>query len=256
MPTDLFDPAARLSARRRARAYRGERFLLDRAFADLADRLALINRPLEQLLLVGGLDPAWAAALAVNGARVDTFEPSDPASSVAGDFDDAALPLAAFDAIVVIGALDSVNQLPRLLGQLGAALKPDSPLIGAFVGGQSLFALQRALVEADRASRRIAQRVHPRIDPASFAQLLAAARLVEPVIDVDRVTARYRSLAALAADLRAMGGGNILAGRDRAYPGKAWLSRAAAAFAALGENGATSERFDLIHFTAWSPPRA
>jgi len=73
------------------------------------------------------------------------------------------------------------------------------------------------------------------------------------VVDVDRVTLRYASLAALIRDLRAMGASNMLV--ERAAPrGRIWAALAAAAFASESADGRTEERIDLLHFLAWSPP--
>jgi hypothetical protein len=108
------------------------------------------------------------------------------------------------------------------------------------------------MLAADRHTGPVAARTHPRIAPSTLAALLGAAGFVEPVVDVDRVTLRYASLAALVRDLRAMGGSNMLS--ERAGPrGRPWASLAAAAFAAEATDGRTEERIDLLHFLGWTP---
>jgi len=132
-------------------------------------------------------------------------------------------------------------------------LRPDSAFIGALAGGDSLAALRRAMLAADQLTGPAAARNHPRIAPATLAGLLAAAGFVMPVVDVDRVTLRYASFAALIHDLRKMGASNMLA--ERAAPrGRHWAELAGAAFAAAAVADRTEERIDLIHFVGWSAP--
>jgi hypothetical protein len=96
-------------------------------------------------------------------------------------------------------------------------------------------------------------RVHPRIEPSALAGLLSAAGFDMPVVDVDRVQAAYSSMWDLVRDLRAMAATNVLTARSR-QP----LSRRAAGAAAdhfRGETGEkVTERFELLHFAAWTPP--
>ena len=155
-----------------------------------------------------------------------------------------------YDVCVAIGTLDTVNDLPVALGLLHRALKPDSPLIGAIAGGNSLPALRASLIEAGRARGRIVGRTHPRIDASSLAQLLTATGFAMPVIDVDRVTLRYLGLNELIRDLRAMGATSILA--DRPPPlRKSELIVAQSAFASRGSDGRTEEQVEILHFLGW-----
>jgi NADH dehydrogenase [ubiquinone] 1 alpha subcomplex assembly factor 5 len=119
-------------------------------------------------------------------------------------------------------------------------------------GGDTLPALRRAMLAADLASGPAAARCHPRIAPATLAGLLSATGFVMPVVDVDRVSLTYPTLAALVRDLRAMGGSNMLA--DRALSrGREWAAHAAAVFAADAVEGRVTEQVELLHFLAWTP---
>lgn len=212
--------------------------ILNRAFDEAIDRLAAIRHRRGRLLLVGALDPRWAAQLAPLYAEVVQGEAAAPGS---------------IDACLAIGGLDTLDDLPGALAAIRSALRPDSPLLGALVGGDSLPALRSAMLAADQATGGAAPRVHPRIDPPTLAALLQAAGLAMPVVDVDRVCLTYSSLDTLVADLRAMAATNILIDRPRASRGKRWLDHARRAFLALGD-GRTEERVDLLQFLAWSPP--
>lgn len=246
MTADLFDRQARRLARQRGLRL-ADPFLLQAAFDDLLGRLAAIDRPKRDLLLVGALDPAWPARLAACGVSVTVFEPA-----VDGDEDRGAFPATSFDAVIACGTLDTVNDLPRALAALAGSLRPDAPLLGALVGGNSLPQLRRALLAADGAAAF--PRAHPRIDAAALSGLLAHAGLAMPVIDIDRTVIRYSSLARLVGDLRAIGATNALTQRSRRSPGQAWRSRLDALFMRNAAAAKTAEIVEILHFLAWSPP--
>ena len=255
-PPDLFDRRRRALVRDRAARTGPELFLHERAFAECLDRLGDIERRFARALLIGVPDPAWVARLGALAETVESLDPGAPFAAAAGgtfaEEDRHDYGIARYDLIVAIGTLDSVNRLGPALAAIRHALRPDSVLIGALAGGDSLATLRRTMLAADRATGAAAARTHPRIEPATLAGLLTAAGFVMPVVDIDRVALRYRSLAALVRDLRAMGASNMLA--ERAAPrGRRWAELAAAAFDAEAVGGRTEERIDLIHFLGWSP---
>jgi SAM-dependent methyltransferase len=257
-PPDLFDRTLRGLRRDRAARSGPELFLHERAFAECLDRLADVPRRFASALLIGVPDPGWIDRLK---ALADTVEALDPgalfaaaASGIHAEEDDHDFGTARFDLVVAVGTLDTVNRLGPALQAIRRAMLPDSPFLGTLAGGDSLAAVRRAMLAADRLTGPAAARTHPRIEPSALAGLLGAAGFVMPVVDVDRVTLRYASLSALVRDLRAMGASNMLSERAAAR-GRAWAEFAAAAFAAESVDGRTEERIDLLHFIAWTPPR-
>ncbi|QNN66332.1 SAM-dependent methyltransferase [Sphingomonas rhizophila] len=246
-PPDLFDPATRLLRRRRALAI-GDPFLFDRAVDDLAERLGSIARPLPRMLLIGALSPTWAERLGAPGRTVTTWEP-------AFDGDELEIPSGPFDAVVAVGSLATVDRLPHLLVRIRQALESDSPFLGTLIGGDSLPALRKALIAADQASGgSVAPRAHPRIDAPTLAALLDRSGFANPVVGVDRLNLRYGSLDRLVADLRAAAETNILAARSHRFAGKRWRDRLEEPLVASGAQGRFEERFELLHWIAWSPP--
>lgn len=254
MPDELFN--RRLRALRRDRAARKgpELFLLDRAFDDCVDRLADIARPFSDVLLLGCPSPEWPARLGSISDKVDVTDPGGLFAKRAGglqvgedrhDFGEER-----YDLCVAIGTLDTVNELPFALHLLHRALRPGGLLIGAVAGGDSLSSLRAALIEAERAEGRIIARTHPRIAPASLAQLLTSAGFAMPVVDVDRVRLRYRDLYSLVQDLRGMAATCILL-EPRPILSKAKARRADQAFQALGNEGRTEEFIEILHFLGW-----
>ena len=255
-PPDLFDRRRRAQLRDRA-ARAPDLFLHERAFAECLDRIAAVNRDFTSALLIGAPDPGWIARLEHHAPKLIAIEPGAAFAAASGathaEEDRIDLGTACFDLVVAVGTLDSVNALPQALLAIRRAMMPDALFIGAFAGGDSLPALRRAMLAADRATGPAAARTHPRIEPSALAALLSAAGFVMPVVDVDRVMLRYRRLADLVRDLRAMGASNMLAERAAAR-GRDWAALAEAAFAAEAVDGRTEERIDLLHFIGWTPP--
>ena len=248
-----------LRALRRDRAYRQgpELFLHERAFADCLERLELHRRSFGSALLLGCPDAGWSDRLARCADRVEAVDPGPLfAAAAAGACiveDQWSPPGQAFDLCVAIGTLDTVNDLPRALRSLGAALAPDSLLIGAISGGDTLPQLRRAMHAADQPVGGSSPHVHPRIEAAALAPLLTACGFVRPVVDVDRVRASYSSLARLVDDLRRMGATSLLEARARRPLSRSALAAAEAAFQSAGSGARTVETFEILHFAAWSP---
>jgi NADH dehydrogenase [ubiquinone] 1 alpha subcomplex assembly factor 5 len=252
---DLFNRHLRKLRRDRAARSGPDLFLVERAFEDCLDRLRDIPRSYNRALLVGCPSPRWPERPKALAAEVEVCDPGGLFAAQAGgeqveedrhDFGEER-----FDLCVAIGTLDTVNDLPLALQLLGRSLRPDSPLIGAIAGGNSLSALRASLIEAGRAKGQVIARTHPRIEPASLARLLGAAGFNMPVVDVDRVRLRYKDLGTLISDLRAMAATSVLA--ERPPP----LSRdgaklANAAFSALATDGRTEEILEILHFIAWT----
>ena len=217
-------------------------FLHERALDDIAERLADVRRSFASALLVGM--PSWPEQLRTRAGHVTATE-ADPGSL---KFEPGS-----FDLIVVVGSLDTVDDLPDALFHLRFLLKPDSLLIGAIPGGETLPRLRQAMRAADAATGEAVPHVHPRIEPAGLAHLLTAAGLLMPVVDVDRVSVGYRSLDGLVADLRGMAATNVLAERSRRPLTRAALAAARADFEQGAVDGRTVETFELLHFAAWTP---
>ena len=252
----LFD--LRLRALRRDRAFHTgpELFLHERAFADILERLSLVRHRFERALLIGCPDPDWKVRLHEAAASVETLDPGPLFASAAGGgcvIEDAmSLPKAAFDLCVAIGTLDSVNDLPVALRTIRSALKPDSMLIGAVGGGDMLPQLRTAMRAADAAMDAATPHVHPRIGASSLAGLLISSGFAAPVVDVDSVSVSYASMNVLVRDLRAMGATNLLRARSSRPLTRRAVTAANDKFKAAGGGGKTVERFDILHFAAWT----
>jgi SAM-dependent methyltransferase len=252
---DLFDRRLRALRRDRAARMGAELFLFDRAFEECLDRLRDFARPFARALLIGCPSPQWPTRLKEIAREVDVGEPGQLFAAAAGglqveedrvDFGDGA-----YDLCVAIGTLDTVNDLPLALAQLRRALRPNSPLIGAMAGGNSLPVLRASLIQAGRSEGRAVARTHPRIEAPTLAQLLSAAGFTMPVVDVDRVSLRYSTLLDEVQDLRRMGATSLLAQRAKPLSRREAL-RATKEFRQLGGNGRTKEQVEILHFLGWN----
>ena len=253
---DLFDMNARMQHRDRAARIGPELFLFKRAFEDCLERIELLQRQFECALLVGCPDPEWRNRLAAFAHEIEVRDPG-PLFAAGSDgrtiIEDAWEPTeVAFDLVLAVGTFDTVNDLPVALRLIAYAMQNNALFIGAISGGDTLPQLRAAMRAADAVSGGAAPHVHPRIEAAALAPLLADCGFVNPVVDVDRVPVSYPSLDRLVSDLRAMGASNILTARPR-FVGKAPRSAAMHTFAAAGDGTRTVETFEILHFAAWTP---
>jgi hypothetical protein len=248
----------KLRALRRDRAARigPELFLLERAFEDCLERIALIERRFERTLLIGCPEPNWMDRLGSFSAQVEGRDPGPLfAASAGGELivEDAWAPTPQdYDLVLAVGTLDSVNELPLALRLIRYAMRAEGLFIGALSGGETLPQLRAAMRAADALAGVAAPHIHPRVEAAALSPLLQDAGFVAPVVDVDRVQVIYRSLPRLVADLRAMAGTNLLAARPPSLSRSAY-DAAIQAFAEAGDGERTPEKFEILHFAAWTP---
>lgn len=255
---ELFDMTLRRMRRDRAARAGPELFLLERAFDDCLERIELMSRRFERALLIGCPDARWPQRLSAVASRVDARDPGclfAAAANAATIVEDTWEPPAgAYDLVVAIGTLDTVNDLPIAIRLIRHAMRGGGLFIGALAGGETLPRLRSAMRAADALSGGAAPHVHPRIDASALSPLLNDAGFERAVVDVDRVQASYPSLHRLVVDLRAMGATNVLQSRPPALS-RPQYAAAAAAFAEGGDGGRTTEMFEILHFAAWTPPK-
>ncbi|HEU0100502.1 MAG TPA: methyltransferase domain-containing protein [Allosphingosinicella sp.] len=251
-----FDRRLRRLRRDRAAARFAEADYLHRLAADeLIERLDCVRREFRRALDLGCAGGYLTRRLRERGLEVTPCDPGGAFARRAGGVqaDEDRLPFAdgAFDLIVSAGSLDTVNDLPGALLLSRRALRPDGLFLAALAGAGSLPRLRRAMLAADEVEGAAAARIHPQIDVRAAGDLLTRAGFALPVVDVQPVDVRFRSLIDLVRDLRAMGGTNILAARSRRPLGRHALAAAIADFDTPGDK--TVERFEILHLLGWSP---
>jgi SAM-dependent methyltransferase len=254
-----FEP--RLVRQRKRRAAAGSReaaFLHARVAADLADRLEAIPRPFGCVLVLGGggLFSEELRQRPELAARFGDVIEADVATG-AVILDPEALPFAegAFDLIVSILVLHSVNDVPGALIQLRRALRPDGLLLASLLGGETLSELRLSLIEAEsELTGGAGPRVSPFADLQDLAGLLQRAGFALPAADRDVVTVRYGEPMRLLADLRAMGETAALSERNPRGLSRRILTRAFEIYRQrFSDEDRVRATFEVLTITGWAP---
>jgi SAM-dependent methyltransferase len=217
-------------------------FLHRLARSDLEERLDEVNRRFTKPAVVTGFPEFWR-----------DFHPD---ATVVPDEDLLALQPGAHDLVLHAMCLHWANDPVGQLIQCRRALRPDGLCIAVLAGGESLSELRASLAEAEAlVSGGLSPRVLPMAEIRDLGALMQRAGFALPVADSTRQVVRYRSLAALFRDLRAMGETNALAGRLRRFTSRR-LFEAAAATCAAGfptPDGHLRATFELQFLTGWAP---
>jgi len=237
----LTDRLALTRFRRRA-ARAPELFLHALAAEELHDRRAEVNRTFTKVAIVTGWPQFWAEhfpdALIVPDTEVLDLEPG------------------AHDLVIHAMALHWADDPLGQIIQCKRALRPDGLFMAAMFGGRSLQELRAVLAQAESdLYGTLSPRVVPMADLRDMGALLQRAGLALPVADVLVQRLVYQSLAAMAADLRAMGEGNAMASRRRAPMPRALWHRAQALYAQThaADGGGLAATAEMIFLTGWAP---
>lgn len=243
----------------------GAAFLVDRAAADLADRLSAVLRHFERAADLGTATDAATRVLAASAQVGSTLR---LAPSLAGARAGEATPVAqadpehpplrpeSLDLVVSLLALQGVNDLPGAFARIRAALRPDGLFLAAILGGATLTELRQAFTQAEaEVEGGASPHVSPFADVRDLGGLLQRAGFALPVTDLDSVTVRYRDPFALMADLRAMGAANALVARRRTPLRRATLLRMAEIYAERfsDADGRIRATFEIVWVSGWAP---
>ena len=244
-PPILTDLPALARQRRRALGFSGHAaamFLHRLAADDLQERLLEVNRRFTSPALISGFPEIWHNIL-------PETVPTEPTEL---------LPLAQATHDLVIHAL-SLHWANDPLGQLiqcRRAMKPDGLFLAVLFGGQTLQELRASLAEAEsRVTGGLSPRVLPMAEIRDLGALMQRAGFALPVADSVTQTVHYTGLAALMADLRAMGETSALAARPRHFTRRAILSQAEAIYRANfpAPEGRITATFEMVFLTGWAP---
>jgi len=261
MTETVFDSRALRHHRQRASTTLGDHdFLIAEVAERLAERLAEVSGRFPRIAEIGfsaaALPAGWGESLRLHLTEAaGLLSPGQPVGVVA---DAARLPLKAgtIDAVLSLFALHWITDLPGALIQIRRSLRADGFFIAAFPGGNSLYELRQAFLEAEaRTTGGASPRISPLVDIRDAGALLQRAGFAMPVADVDRLTVRYDDAFALMHDLRGMGETNSHVGRRRHFSRRDTLLAVADILHRrfVDETGRIPVTFDIIWMTGWAP---
>jgi SAM-dependent methyltransferase len=233
------------------------------AIAEIAERLAGVERHFGTALAFGGSGAALADALIATGKVGSVHRIERHVAAYRGDArgivaDEEALPLAgeSIDLFVAPLALQWTNDLPGALAQIRTALRPDGLLLAAMTGGATLSELRASIAAAEAELWGGASpRVLPTADVRDLGGLLQRAGFTLPVADRDVLTVRYGTAFGLFEDLRRMGASNALIERTRRPATRGLLSRTAEIYAERfsDPDGRVRATFEIVSLSGWAP---
>lgn len=222
---------------------------------DIIARLEVVTRPMTKAVIIGNCTSAildWCERHDVESVTIDMAANStSPRHIICDHWDN--LPELPFqpDLVIMTGVLDSANDVPGLLIQLRAILKPDGLFLCGFLGAGSLAVLKRAMLVADGDSP--SAHIHPQIDVRAAGDLMSRAGFALPVADLDMLTIKYRNIAQLLHDIRCFGGGNALAAGITAFNKGKWQRLADHLVKQAAKDGKIPETFAFISLSGWAP---
>jgi NADH dehydrogenase [ubiquinone] 1 alpha subcomplex assembly factor 5 len=264
-PLLVFDRAVLRQRRERAaRDWQPRAFLKREIASRLVERLDDVRRTFARALDLGSHGDEFATALS-DRTTVDWLVRADLghgfarlARGPAIVADEEFLPFAprSFDLVVSAMDLHWVNDLPGTLVQIQRILRPDGLLLGAMLGGATLWQLRQALTAAEsEVEGGLSPRVSPFADLRDAAGLLQRAGFALPVADSETIEVEYDNALSLMRDLGAMGESNLVLERRRGLARRATLLRAAEIY---GErfalpSGRVAASFEVLFLHGWAP---
>ena len=162
-----------------------------------------------------------------------------------------ALPLSAASCDLIFSnlALPWALDLDRVFAEFRRVLKPGGALFFTTLGPDTLSELRRGWAAADGYNH-----VNAFFDMHDIGDALLRARLAEPVMDVERLTLTYPDVDQLMRDLKALGAGNVTAGRPRGLTGKGRLRAMRAAYEHYRRADALLPvTCEVVYGHAWGP---
>jgi NADH dehydrogenase [ubiquinone] 1 alpha subcomplex assembly factor 5 len=265
VPPLLFDRShqRRVRARRRP-GFAPHAFLYDEACSRVAERLAEINRTFPWAVTLEDREGRLATALRAVPSVERCYASDSTGANLDGEAtaawcaDAEALPLAEGQQPLLASAfcLQTLNDVPGHLVQVRRALRPDGLYLAVFPGGDTLHELRDCMQAAElQLTEGISSRFAPLIDVRAAGALLQRAGFALPVVDRDRLTLTYGSLAALVAELRGLALTGSLHQRPRRIPPCALFSLAEALYRERygTPDGRLPVTVELIHLMGWSP---
>ena len=159
-----------------------------------------------------------------------------------------ALPFAdgSFDVVFSNLMIQWCDDLDAVFAEIARVLKPGGLLLFSTFGPGTLAELRDAWSASDSSNH-----VNHFFDAHALGSALMQAQLAEPVLDVDRVVAKYPDVMTLMRELKAIGANNVTQGRTRGLTGRRRLAAMTRAYEAQRRDGKIPATWEIIHASAW-----
>ncbi|PIX65615.1 MAG: SAM-dependent methyltransferase [Sphingomonadales bacterium CG_4_10_14_3_um_filter_58_15] len=234
---------------------KGDDFFSQIMAEEIVERLDVVKRSFRRALIIGLPAAGLGKKLESRGMKVVFADSSARLASALGGVicDDDRLPFAdhSFDLIINIGSLDTINDLPGALVLIRRILIPDGLMLAAMFSAESFPILKSVIMGAE--GDRVSAHMHPQIDVRTAGDLVARAGLTLPVADSDHMRLKYSSLQRLIADIRDVGGSNIMTGTLTSIPRHVYAEIERRFRAKAGLDGKFSESVTILYLCAWAP---
>ncbi|WP_417621931.1 class I SAM-dependent methyltransferase [Parasphingorhabdus sp.] len=253
---EVFNRKRRRNVRDRAYSRaQGEDFFSQIMADEIVERLDVVKRTFRRALLIGLPAARLGKELEKRGMKVVFADSSvRVAKALHGVIcDEDRLPFAdhSFDLIIDIGSLDTINDLPGALVLFRRILVPDGLLLAGFISAESFLSLKSLVMKAE--GDRVSAHIHPQIDVRTAGDLMARAGLAMPVADSDDLHLKYSNLQRLVADIRDVGGSNIMNGSVVPMGRDIYRTIQSLFLAQRGPDGKFSEQVTISYLCAWAP---
>jgi NADH dehydrogenase [ubiquinone] 1 alpha subcomplex assembly factor 5 len=242
----IFNMSRKLGfAKRAKKSFKNHDFLYQWVAKDIGERLLLIKRDFQSVLLSGAYTANYFQDR-FKGATLSEYTTPESLMDQAGQY----------DCILSMGELHTANDLPGLLIQFRRALKPDGVFIAAFAGGESLYELRAALMQAEMdVTGGASPRVYPFIDKQQMSALMQRAGFSLPVVDSEILTISYRDMFHVISDIRGMGESNGLTDCHKNFSSSKLFFEAAKLYqnSYQEHDGRVSATYEIIFVIGWAP---
>jgi malonyl-CoA O-methyltransferase len=141
------------------------------------------------------------------------------------------------------------SDLGQVFKEFYRVLKPNGLLMYSSFGPDSLSELRTAWSEVDNFSH-----VNQFVDMHDMGDEMLAAKLADPVLDMEMLTLTYKNIFDLMRDLKSVGAHNINNTRNHGLTGKGQFDKLKQAYEQFRSDGVLPLSYEVVYGHAWIAP--